>query len=78
MLRWRILTANKRDGGSYAVHYLTPSRNDLGKLLTPFTSIMAMMAIIPTDDVDEEFQRCRDLVEQFVNDLEQAASGDST
>ena len=31
----------------------------------------------PIDDVDEEFQRCRDLVEQFVDDLEQAASGDS-
>ena len=29
----------------------------------------------PTDDVDEEFQRRRDLVEQFVDDLEQAASG---
>ena len=31
----------------------------------------------PLDDVDEEFQRRRDLVEQFVNDLEQAASGNS-
>ena len=30
----------------------------------------------PIDDVDEEFQRCRDLVEQFVDDLEQASSGD--
>ena len=30
----------------------------------------------PTDDVDEEFRRCRDLVEQFVDDLEQAASED--
>ena len=31
----------------------------------------------PIDDVDEEFQRHRDLVEQFVDDLEQAASGNS-
>ena len=31
----------------------------------------------PIDDVDEEFQRYRDLVEQFVDDLEQAASGNS-
>ncbi len=29
----------------------------------------------PIDDVDEEFQRYRDLVERFVDDLEQAASG---
>ena len=29
----------------------------------------------PIDDVDEEFQRRRDLVAQFVDDLEQAASG---
>ena len=29
----------------------------------------------PTDDVDEEFQRRRDLVEQFVDDLERTASG---
>lgn len=28
----------------------------------------------PIDDVDEEFQRYRDLVEQFVDDLEQTAS----
>jgi predicted nucleotidyltransferase len=31
----------------------------------------------PIDDVDEEFRRCRNLVEQFVDDLEQAASGSS-
>ena len=31
----------------------------------------------PIDNVNEEFQRYRDLVEQFVTDLEQAASGDS-
>ena len=30
----------------------------------------------PIDDVNEEFQRCRDLVEQFVDDLEKASSGD--
>ena len=29
----------------------------------------------PIDDVDEEFQRRRKMVEQFVDDLEQAASG---
>ena len=29
----------------------------------------------PEDDVDEEFQRHRDIVKQFVDDLEQAASG---
>lgn len=29
----------------------------------------------PIDDVDEEFQRRREMVEQFVDDLEQAASG---
>ena len=31
----------------------------------------------PADDVHEEFQRYRDIVEQFVNDLERAASADS-
>ena len=31
----------------------------------------------PVDDVDEEFQRRRDQVEQFVDDLERAASGNS-
>ncbi len=31
----------------------------------------------PVDEVDEEFQRYRDLVERFVDDLEQAASGHS-
>lgn len=31
----------------------------------------------PEDDVDEEFQRYRDIVKQFVDDLEQAASEDS-
>ena len=31
----------------------------------------------PIDDVDEEFRRCRNLVEQFVDDLERAASGNS-
>ena len=30
----------------------------------------------PVDDIDEEFQRRRDQVEQFVDDLEQAASED--
>ena len=30
----------------------------------------------PEDDVDEEFQRYRDIVKQFVDDLEQAASED--
>ena len=29
----------------------------------------------PIDNVDDEFERRRNLVEQFVNDLEQAASG---
>lgn len=29
----------------------------------------------PINDVDEEFQRYRDIVKQFVDDLEQAASG---
>jgi hypothetical protein len=29
----------------------------------------------PIDNVDEEFQRCRNLVEQFVDDLERTASG---
>ena len=31
----------------------------------------------PIDGVDEEFQRRRNIVEQFVDDLERAASGDS-
>ena len=31
----------------------------------------------PADDVDEEFQRYRDIVEQFVDDLERVASGNS-
>ena len=47
MLLWLTSTANKRDGGSCAVHYLNLSRSDLGKLLTRSTSAMVVMAIIP-------------------------------
>ena len=75
MLLWLTSVVNKRDGDSCAVHYLNPSRSRFREIIDTLHISFSYRGEYPEDDVDEEFQRYRDIVKQFVDDLEQAASG---
>ena len=52
-----------------------PLRIDIRQIIDILHISYSYHGDYPKDSVDEEFERWRDLVEQFVDDLEQASSG---